>query len=482
MKHFTVVAIGSLFGLVGCQSTPDTPREIQTNKQEQKKAGAFELYQQSKADYEKWLVTLKESQGLQLYSNDLYADLLDAWSESVDVYEVISVDPARASDSYSLFSSTTYASEFAKQLSEVAEKYNALMEIKKQADTILSDAIEKMNYLNEIAASTYYPKEYKSLFEDYKELFNYIAEAEIDDAQTEQVVFINKASSLELKVILAKYIKPLEVELSAFNKAGFHKVAAISYAKTNAEINAAKNIVKTNMRDIKKIELAVSDARFELAHLTNIVNEVKHLSSIKSKKFEPVILEFEAKLLFISKALNSTDYRDKPMRVQADLIVSDISKLQKDKSKDELEESIALLKASSEELKLLNNKQANLLIESKVKNDDLIKQLDSRQFQIDSLQILLNSYKEQLETKKQNNQATPSPVVMKESKVQKATEPTVAEVQEPVISKVSEPVVIEEIKPETIKEVKSVTIEEVKPEAIKEVKSVTIEEEPVPKS
>ena len=216
MKRLTTLAMGVLFGVVGCQSTPEEPREVQTNNQEQKEVSAFDAYEQSKSNYETWLVTLKESKDLKIYSSGLYADLLSSWNEAVEIYEVIAVDPAKVNESYSLFSSATYSEEFAERLSEVAKKHTAIMKIKAQADLILSDSQAQMHYLEQINAATFYANEYHALYRDYSELFEYIEDNELDDAQTEQVTFLNKAKALEVKVVLTSSRSPLSISLSLF--------------------------------------------------------------------------------------------------------------------------------------------------------------------------------------------------------------------------------------------------------------------------
>jgi len=191
MKRLTLAATGILFAVAGCQSTQQEPREIQTNKQEQKEVSAFDAYQQSKSNYEKWLLTLKESKDLQIYSSSLYDDLLSSWDKAVEIYEVIAVDPAKAKESYSYFSSATYSDEFTKRLSEVAQKYTAIMKIKTQADLILSDALSQMHYLEQINAASFFADDYHTIDRDYRELFEYIEDNEIEQAKSEQLTFLN---------------------------------------------------------------------------------------------------------------------------------------------------------------------------------------------------------------------------------------------------------------------------------------------------
>ena len=492
MKRLTLLATGVLFTVAGCQSTPEEPREIQVNNQEQKEVTTFDAYEKAKLNYETWLVTLKEAKSLNIYSSGLYEDLLNSWNKAVEIYEVIAVEPAQANESYSLFSSATYSEKFTEQLAEVAEKHTAIMKIKTQADLVLSDSQAQMHYLVQIKAATFFADEYDSLYDDYSELFTYIEDNEIADAQTEQVTFLNKAKALEIKVVLAKYITPLQKELRKFKSEGFHKVAAISYAKAEAEISSASSAVKANTRDLKVIEQAVADAEFELAHVRNISKEVKLLSSVKNDKFEPLVLEFERKLLSVSKALNGSDYRNQPMRIQTELIVTGVNKLHEDKRTDDLETKVALLNTNIEQLELFNTAQAKSLAENKNKIESQVKQLERSEFQIATLQTLLDSYKQQLETKlpdakaeqvvaKSKEEAAVKPEVQEaaQSKEQAALEP-----EKPAVVEPKEQAVLEPEKPAVVEAKEQAALEPEKPVVVepKEQAAVDSKEELTPKA
>ncbi len=442
MKGVTLLAVGVLLAVSGCQSTAEKPRKEQITNQVSKEVNDFDRYEQFKSNYETWLATLNESKGLEIYSSRLYAGLLSSWNTAIEIYEDIAADPAQINESYSLFSSTTYSQAFTEQLSEVAEKYAALIKIKNQADLILADALSQMHYLEKTDAAAVFADEYHDLSDDYGELFAYVTDNKIARAQTEQVNFINKVKALEEKVVLAKYITPLQKALNNFADQGFRKVAAISYAKAEAEINAANSIVKANTRDLQVIEQAVADAQFELAHLRNVAHEVKLLSSVKSSQFEPAVLEYESKLLSVSKALNDADYRDQPLRVQADLIVAEVNKLHKNNNTEKLEAKVALLNSEIERLTLFNASQATLLGESNNKIESLDKQLQRSEFQIVSQQTLLNSYKQQLESKRSEAAIEHAVAEPKEEAAEKFDEPAVVEPKGQVAAEFEEPAIV----------------------------------------
>jgi hypothetical protein len=475
MKRVTLLAAGVLFALSGCQSTAEKAHKEQITNQVSKEVNDFDRYEQAKSNYETWLVTLNESKGLKLYSSRLYAGLLSSWNQAVEIYEEIAVDPAKVNERYSLFSSTTYSEAFTEELSEVAEKYAAIIKIKTQADLILADALSQMHYLEKMGAATVFADEYHDIYDDYSELFEYIVDNKIASAQTEQVDFMNKAKALEEKMLLAKYIAPLQKALNNFADQGFRKVAAISYAKAEAEINAASSIVKANTRDLQVIEQAVADAQFELAHLRNVAHEVKSLSSVKSSQFEPAVLEYERKLLSVSKALNGADYRDQPLRVQADLIVAGVNKLHENNNTEKLEAKLASLNSEIERLKLFNVSQATLLGESKNKIESLDKQLQRSEFQIVSQQTLLNSYNQQLESKRSEAKIEHAIVESKEEAAVKYEEPAVVEPKELAVVELEEPSVVESKEQVAVELEKPAVVESKEQVAVKPAEPVVVE-------
>ncbi len=485
MKRLTLLAAGVLFAVSGCQSTAEKAGTEQVTNQSSKQVNGFERYEQSKSHYETWLATLNEAKGLKIYSSRLYAGLLSSWDKAIEIYEEIAADPAKANDRYSLFASASYSQAFTEQLSEVAEKYAAIIKIKTQADLVLSDALSQMHYLEQTDAATVFADQYNDLYDDYSELFAYIVDNKIASAQTEQVNFINKAKDLEEKVVLAKYIAPLQKAMNNFADEGFRKVAAISYAKAEAEINAASSIVKANTRDLPVIEKAVADAQFELAHLRNVAHEVKLLSSVKSDQFEPAVLEYERKLLSVSKALNGADYRDQPLRVQAELIVAEVNKQHKNNNTEKLEAKLALLNSEVERLKLFNASQATLLGESKGKIDSLNKQLQHSEFQIVSQQTLLNSYKQQLESKLSEAKIEPVLAEPKEAAIAKPEQieqPAVVEAAEPMavkaeqlaVVKPTEAMVVEFEKPAVVEATEAMAVKAEKPAVVKSTEQIAV--------
>ncbi len=404
LAHTTLV-MAALLGLSGCQSTSEQPKEVGVTNQESK-TDSYAIYEQTKSDYETWLATLKEAKSLKLYSPDLYSELLESWEDAVEIYEDVAVDPAKATESYSVFSSGTYAEKFSEHLVVVEKNHNKLLALKETADVLLADSIAQMAYLDDISAKKAYSSEYASVSRSYRALYEDVEDGDLDDAQTNQVKFLTKAKALEQKVVLKEFVAPLNKQLGQLRSQGFNRVAAISYAKAKAEVSVAENTVKANTRDLKVISEAVSSAQFEIDHVKNTAAEVKLLVNVDNGKFEPIILEFEGKLLTISKSINGSDFRNQPLRVQAELIVDAIKQLHSANSTDELESKIADLNEQNATMKEQVAQHNAVLAQEKEQQAGLNKQLARTESHIASLEELIANYKQQLQLPEEAAKAT----------------------------------------------------------------------------
>ena len=427
MKKLTL-ALAILLGTTVGQSAAAESGQQQTSIQS--------LYQQSQVNGEKWLSILMRSKALKVYSSDLYEDLLTSWNKAVEIHALIGSDPVKAKQRYSAFSSATYTDAYAEHLAAVAKKYDQIMELKSEADLILTNAITQMKYLDKINAATYLPDEYRELYIDYSTLFAYVegtAVVDDDDAMgvdidTEQELFMDNAKAFEARVVVAKYISPLQKQLDSLTEEGLNKKVAISFARTKAEITSASKIIKAHTRDSDVINDALTKAQFEMTRVTNISNEVKLLTNVEDEQYEQIVLNFEDSLLAVSTAINGADLRDKTLSEQTTLIVDAIKQLRDGKEAellnaktDTLNEEIAQLNQQVKELTFFNStqlasktktKNTNKQLQSQVK--ELDKQLMNSKFQIKSMQVQLDTYKQQL----QENKQKPKESMLKWSKVE----------------------------------------------------------------
>ncbi|CZF79074.1 hypothetical protein GCE9029_01241 [Grimontia celer] len=313
---FCAVAFASL--LSACQSTSE-PRQVasETNVPAQENQNTLEIFEASKASYEDWLAKMDESKSQRIYDDDLVDDLFDAWDEAVDVYEDFASNPEKATKDYSMFSDGTYAETFDKRLTKVAELYEELQTLKATADSLLAEAMVEMAYLNEIGADELYASRYKRLSSDYRKLFAYVADNDIDDAQVKQAVFLENAKKLEIAVVLKTHVAPLKDQITLLRREGFKSVAPISFTKSEASLEQAVAAVNANPRDIESINIELAAVQFEIDHVKHIGQEVKRFRNVDDGKFEPLILELENRLHAIAQAMDGLDLRNQTMQQQA---------------------------------------------------------------------------------------------------------------------------------------------------------------------
>lgn len=402
MNKFQKCALVIVTGatLAACGSSSSKPAEVAGSVTPVDESVQAEgVYNKAKSDYELWLQKLKDVEPLELYSKSVYKETLSAWSKAVDVYEDFADDPSKAIKDFSIFSSGTYADEFNEKLAIVKTKHAKLLQLKENADTILADSIDQMEYLDSIEAETHFKQNYRSVRSDYVALFAYVADKDLDDAQNKQAAFLNTAKKLEIKVILKINIEPLEESVALLKKNGLHTLAPVSFNKTNAELVLATSEVENNPRNEEVIKKMTDKVKFEIDHTTQVANEVKRLKSTSNLKFEAVALEIENRLLDISKAINDSDFRNKPVRVQADMIVELIEELTDDEIQIKLENQIASLEAklSASQEKLDQEKGA--LAESTKQEQVLRERIASLQRQLTTKNTLIDKLTQDLTDK-----------------------------------------------------------------------------------
>lgn len=199
MNRFNRPALAVLIiaSLSACQSTSEPRQAVSdTNKPAmQENQNTLQVYEKAKSDYSTWLEKVAESKTLVIYSKGTVNTLFDAWDDAVDVYDEFASNPAKTMESYSVFSSGTYADKFNEYIATVSVQYDKLQGLKKTADSLLADSIAEMAYLNEIDAKSVYATKFRSVERDYYKLYTYVEDNEIDDAQVKQAEFLQKPSS-----------------------------------------------------------------------------------------------------------------------------------------------------------------------------------------------------------------------------------------------------------------------------------------------
>lgn len=393
MNKFQKCALVIVTGatLAACGSSSTKPAEVAGSVTPVDESVQAEgIYDAAKADYELWLKKLKDIEPLELYSKSLYKETLSAWAKAVDVYGDFADEPAKAVKDYSIFSSGTYADEFNEKLAIVKTKHEKLLQLKENADTILADSIDQMEYLDSIEAEKYFKQNYRSVKTAYVALFAYVADKDIADAQNKQAAFLSTAKKLEIKVVLKVNIEPLEKEVALLKKNGLGTLAPISFNKAQAELALATNEVENNARNEDVIKKATDKVKFEIDHTTQVANEVQRLRSTSNLKFEAVALEIENRLLEISKAINDSDFRNKSVRVQTDMIVELIEELTDTDAQTELENEIASLESKLDANQDKLGQEQDALKESNKQQQVLRERIESLQQQLTLKQSLID--------------------------------------------------------------------------------------------
>ncbi|WP_052702310.1 hypothetical protein [Marinomonas sp. S3726] len=399
MNKFQKCALVIVTGaaLTACGSSSTKPAEVAGSiSPVDESVQAESIYNTAKADYELWLGKMKEIEPLELYSKSIYKETLSSWAKAVDVYEDFADDPAKAVKDYSIFSSGTYAEEYNEKLAIVKVNHAKLLDLKDKADTILADSIDQMEYLDSIEAEKHFKQNYRTVKNAYVALFAYVADNDIGDAQNKQAAFLNTAKKLEIRVVLKVNIEPLEKEAAQLKKSGIATLAPISYNKVTAELTLATSEVENNARNQEVILAATKKVKFEIDHTTQIANEVQRLRSTSNLKFEAVALEVENRLLEISKAIDGSDFRDKPVRVQKDMIVDLIEELTNTDNATRLENEVASLKAKLEASQNKLSQEETSLAEANKQQEVLRERIESLQQQLTLKQSLIDKLTQDL--------------------------------------------------------------------------------------
>jgi hypothetical protein len=399
MNKFQKCALVIVTGaaLTACGSSSTKPAEVAGSiSPVDESVQAESIYNSAKADYELWLGKMKEIEPLELYSKSIYKETLSSWAKAVDVYEDFADDPAKAVKDYSIFSSGTYAEEYNEKLAIVKVNHAKLLDLKDKADTILADSIDQMEYLDSIEAEKHFKQNYRTVKNAYVALFAYVADNDIGDAQNKQAAFLNTAKKLEIRVVLKVNIEPLEKEAAQLKKSGIATLAPISYNKVTAELTLATSEVENNARNQEVILAATKKVKFEIDHTTQVANEVQRLRSTSNLKFEAVALEVENRLLEISKAIDGSDFRDKPVRVQKDMIVDLIEELTNTDNATRLENEVASLKAKLEASQNKLSQEETSLAEANKQQEVLRERIESLQQQLTLKQSLVDKLTQDL--------------------------------------------------------------------------------------
>lgn len=348
------VVLMCVLGVASCASTPPANESHANLTHEEVRQTRSRVFSEVSDTYAEWSKRLEGADALRIYAPENYRDMMSSWKSAHDLFIEMRKDPKQVDAKHSVFSSETYAVAFRDRINSVEYNYKAIQGLKKQADVLLAPAMSQMAYLHKIEAGKYFRHAMNNLDRDYQRLFEYLVVSETDHAESYQDIFINNALELEVRVIDARYVKPLEQRLSDHSRLKYDTLAPVSFGHVEQGTAELAKYVTKSPRDFDEIEHQVEQINFQFRRLEAVVAEVNKLINVEKSQFEPMVLEAESRLHKISSVAKGNDYRDEPLTVQSERIAHDVEQLRKadrsaslEKENQLLKQQIALLKQQS---------------------------------------------------------------------------------------------------------------------------------------
>ncbi|WP_394247304.1 ATPase [Vibrio profundi] len=387
------LVVAMLVGVAGCQSTSAPSNTSSATNKDVSSQEELRTFDSIENVHQKWSTKLLEVSALEIYAPENYGELVDAWGDAEEIFADMVAKPEVINESYSIFSSQSYAQAFDERIALVEHNYNAITELKKKADSVLAVSIDQMAYLDELEASTLFSSNYKRLYAQYRGLFNLVLLNELESVQEEQVSFLNKARVLEVKVVDRTFVDPLKAQMKLLIKEGFDDVVPLTLARAQSQIEVTANRIEVNPRALEVIKESVAEAEFELDHARSVAQEVKLIASVEDEQFEQVVLNMENKLLSISRALNGEDYRNLALSKQSENIVDSINSIKLEDETAVLNEKLAQLTNQLAELEKQNRQYESKLADAQKESELLNSHVTRSDAHIQSLEALVSSLK-----------------------------------------------------------------------------------------
>lgn len=352
----SMVVLLCALGVASCASTPSvndaranlSPEELQQTRGKE--------YEQLSATFDYWAKALEGAESLRVYAPENYREMMSSWKSAHALFVEIRKDPNQIDAKHSVFSSETYAVGFRDRINSVEYNYKAIQGLKKQADELLAPAMTEMAYLNSIEASRYFKHAMNTMNRDYQRLFEHLVVSEVEHASSAQDRFLVNAKALEIRVIDAKYVKPLQEQLAKLASAKYNILAPVSYGYVEQGINELAEFVTQSPRAFTEIDEQVDRIQFQFRRLESVVQEVTKLINVEKSQYEPFVLEAESRMYRISSAAKGNDYRDQSLSAQSNRIAHDVERLRAADNTEALKKENALLK---QQIALLQQQQSD---------------------------------------------------------------------------------------------------------------------------
>ncbi|GMQ46093.1 hypothetical protein [Vibrio sp. 10N] len=388
-----IVVLLCVLGVASCASTPPvndaranlSPEELELTRNKE--------FEQLTATYAHWSKALEGAESLRIYAPENYREMMSSWKSAHDLFIEIRKDPNQIDKKHSVFSSETYAVGFRDRINTVEYNYRAIQGLKKQADELLAPAMVEMAYLNSIEAGRYFKHAMNTLNRDYRRLFEHLVVSEVDLATSYQERFLDHAKALEVRVIDAKYVKPLEQRLATLATARYNVLAPVSFGYVEQGIHELSEFVVQSPRAFTDIDEQVERIDFQFRRLESVVQEVTKLINVEKSQFEPFVLEAESRMYRISSAAKGNDYRDQSLSAQSNRIAHDVERLKAADNTQALKKENALLKQQIVLLKQQREDSVVPLEDAQVAQDVA----ERNRAEIETLKKLVSALQEQAE-------------------------------------------------------------------------------------
>ncbi|MCG9662056.1 hypothetical protein VME0621_01504 [Vibrio mediterranei] len=338
------VVLMCVLGVASCASTPTANESHANLTPEEVRQTRSRVFSEISDTYAEWSKKLEGADALRIYAPENYRDMMSSWKSAHDLFIEMRKDPTQVDAKHSVFSSETYAVGFRDRINSVEYNYKAIQGLKKQADVLLAPAMSQMAYLNKIEAGKYFRHAMNNLNRDYQRLFEYLVVSETEHAESYQETFLNNAVALEVRVIDAMYVKPLEQRLADLSRLKYNTLAPVSYGYVEQGTAELAKYVAKSPRSFSGIEHQVDQINFQFRRLEAVVAEVNKLINIEKSQFEPMVLEAESRLHKISSVAKGNDYRDQSLTAQSERIAHDVEQLRKADRSEALQKENQLLK------------------------------------------------------------------------------------------------------------------------------------------
>lgn len=214
--------------------------------------------------------------------------------------------------------------------------------IKFEVKKSLKQVLEELEILRKVDENNQFSDDIQDSVDDVINLIKKVEVGKLGVAINRQARLVKNMHELEVKIVLHKYLKPVEVMLKKAEIAGANVLAKKTFEQAKKELRLARKIIKEKFRDKGMVESASENASREARHAYFVAKEVEKLKILKPEDVEQRVLYIESLLENINKKINDVKVVGYSLDDQSS-IVADRAKRLLDKLSD-LRQEVARLK------------------------------------------------------------------------------------------------------------------------------------------